>query len=521
MTKQPKKNLVICVVGDFSYHTHWPKRKKRNFDLMLVYYGETKDKYKDDADYYLQTKGLFKLENIAAGVNKYYDVLLGYDAIFMPDDDMRISTSSINRLFKIFHQYKLDLAQPTIGFGDIVHPIYKTVPGCILRYSNLVDIGCPIFKRQLLLEMLPLFTLNRSGYGINYVWSKKFKDKKIALIDGVALTHLKDIAKIKKRDPNYNKTLTESGINGMREMAAIMNQFNASDIKEIHQTIKFPYPVYFLKIFTFWLFIISNVSKRSLEILRHEGLTVFIEKVIDQAYFFSPKKFKSRIMIIYFKFRQLIFKIKNLNHSDDLDRLIDFTFRCGGDLIAPLQIHQEILTLLTLLDKIKPRFILEIGTQNGGSLFLLSQIASPDAAIISIDLSNGPFGGGYHKSRISLYKSFAKFKQKIHLMRDDSHQSETLKKVKTILAGNQLDFLFIDGDHTYDGVKKDFEMYGPLVKNDGLIAFHDIVPGLAEHVGGVPQFWQEIKSQYNTEEIVGDWRQGAAGIGLVSVDKNL
>ena len=34
-------------------------------------------------------------------------------------------------------------------------------------------------------------------------------------------------------------------------------------------------------------------------------------------------------------------------------------------------------------------------------------------------------------------------------------------------------FLFIDGDHRYEGVKKDFELYSPKVKVDGIIAFHD------------------------------------------------
>jgi hypothetical protein len=33
--------------------------------------------------------------------------------------------------------------------------------------------------------------------------------------------------------------------------------------------------------------------------------------------------------------------------------------------------------------------------------------------------------------------------------------------------------LFIDGDHRYEGVRRDFEMYSPLVGAGGLIAFHD------------------------------------------------
>jgi predicted O-methyltransferase YrrM len=38
-----------------------------------------------------------------------------------------------------------------------------------------------------------------------------------------------------------------------------------------------------------------------------------------------------------------------------------------------------------------------------------------------------------------------------------------------------VDLIFIDGDHSYEGVKQDFEIYAPLVRSDGLIAFHDIL----------------------------------------------
>ena len=61
-------------------------------------------------------------------------------------------------------------------------------------------------------------------------------------------------------------------------------------------------------------------------------------------------------------------------------------------------------------------------------------------------------------------------------MRANSHNLDTLNKVKRILADRPIDLLFIDGDHTYVGVKMDFEMYRPLVRKGGIIAFHDIVP---------------------------------------------
>lgn len=79
----------------------------------------------------------------------------------------------------------------------------------------------------------------------------------------------------------------------------------------------------------------------------------------------------------------------------------------------------------------------------------------------------------------------------------------------------KLDFLFIDGDHTYEGVKTDFEMYHKLVSKNGIIAFHDIVSGPQENVGGVSKFWNEIKNNFKHIELVKNWKQGGYGIGVL------
>ena len=88
-----------------------------------------------------------------------------------------------------------------------------------------------------------------------------------------------------------------------------------------------------------------------------------------------------------------------------------------------------------------------------------------------------------------------------------------MEDVKNILSGRQVDFLFIDGLHTYEGVKSDFEMYSNLVRNGGIIAFHDIVP-YPEY--GINKFWNEIKNNYKNFEIVKDRNQDLGfGIGII------
>jgi len=74
--------------------------------------------------------------------------------------------------------------------------------------------------------------------------------------------------------------------------------------------------------------------------------------------------------------------------------------------------------------------------------------------------------------------------------------------VLRLLEGEQLDYLFIDADHTYEGVWRDFQMYAPLVRSGGMIAFHDIVTHRKETRSEVERFWNEIKQKYRHREFV-------------------
>lgn len=182
--------------------------------------------------------------------------------------------------------------------------------------------------------------------------------------------------------------------------------------------------------------------------------------------------------------------------------------------IAPLQIRQEITALLDLLRRDPPRRVLEIGTASGGTLFLLTRVSDAEAVLVSMDLPWGS-GGGYPPWREDLYSRFARPLQQVRLVQGDSHRQESLKRAREALTGDPVDFLLIDGDHSYDGALRDWEMYSPLVRPGGLIAFHDIVPGPAKLVGGVPELWSELRERYEHRELVADWEQGGCGLGLI------
>ena len=196
--------------------------------------------------------------------------------------------------------------------------------------------------------------------------------------------------------------------------------------------------------------------------------------------------------------------------------LVDFVL--GNHLFRAQQLAHELTALGEILSAQRPECALEIGTAHGGTLFFLTRLAIPCATIVSVDLPGGWFGGGYTARRAWLYKRFAQGSQRLHLLRGDSHADEMLERAKAALGGQTLDYLFIDGDHTYNGVKRDFELYVPLVRKGGIVALHDIAEHSPASGCDVSRFWKDVKSQYRHTEIIRDPRQGWGGIGVLYVD---
>lgn len=253
-----------------------------------------------------------------------------------------------------------------------------------------------------------------------------------------------------------------------------------------------------------------SLATRAGRVLRDEGVLALFTKA--GRYWLKP-------LLVPFASRALR---ASAGRADGLEADLDLanSFNYAGITIAPWQIRSEILSLLDLLALNPPRVLLEIGTAQGGSLFLFTRVAAPEALIVSVDLPGGRFGGGYAAYREPLYRSFAREKQRVHVLRADSHSDSTLEEVRRLLGGRRIDFLMIDGDHSYDGVKQDFDTYRPLVADDGVIAFHDIVPPNPHGQGDpgeVPRFWQELRdANPGIAEFVADWDWGSCGIGVVT-----
>lgn len=179
----------------------------------------------------------------------------------------------------------------------------------------------------------------------------------------------------------------------------------------------------------------------------------------------------------------------------------------------------ELAGLAQLVAGLRPAVVLEIGTGSGGTLFAWCRLAASDALIVSIDLPGGPFGGGYPESDIPELLRYGRRAQRVELLRADSHSPTTMRRVEEILASRRVDLLFIDGDHSYEGARRDFELYSPLARDGGLVVFHDILPHRSDIGCEVERVWQEVSEGRNRIELVdpGDVRPEGlwGGIGCI------
>lgn len=181
--------------------------------------------------------------------------------------------------------------------------------------------------------------------------------------------------------------------------------------------------------------------------------------------------------------------------------------------IRPYQIASEILALVAFLSERRPGVYLEIGTANGGTHFLIRRLCPALRVSIAIDIDI------HNRHLIDLLTATPE----THYIEGASTDPCTRRRLERVLAGRQIDALFIDGDHSYEGVKQDFDLYRGHVRPGGAIIFHDIVADHGQrygkqtnkYTGGVPRFFAEIKNDFECFEFVEDYDQDGFGIGVI------
>jgi cephalosporin hydroxylase len=183
--------------------------------------------------------------------------------------------------------------------------------------------------------------------------------------------------------------------------------------------------------------------------------------------------------------------------------------------VPTAQIGWELDELAKIYWDLRPKHVLEIGSQYGGTLYRWIEHAVKGAVIVAVDLGPDQWYPPVEFDQ-AVWQRWAREDVALHAIIGNSHDQETYEQIQAILP--EIDFLFIDADHSYEGAKKDFEMYGIMVRPGGVIALHDLVTPLGKPHIQVWQLWREIQAAgYWTRELRANDDADYGGIGVVKI----
>lgn len=160
---------------------------------------------------------------------------------------------------------------------------------------------------------------------------------------------------------------------------------------------------------------------------------------------------------------------------------------------------------------LQPSSYLEIGSRHGGSLLMVSHYLRPGATVVCVDLPGADWGAvGSERSLSKVVNVLRRRGFRVTCFLGDSHRQETLSQVSALRPPGGFDVVFLDGDHTYEGILQDWTMYGSLGRDGGMVVFHDLVTPPHNPRVEVGRLFTELARRYRAEQKRNTW-----GLGVV------
>ena len=168
-----------------------------------------------------------------------------------------------------------------------------------------------------------------------------------------------------------------------------------------------------------------------------------------------------------------------------------------------------------LIRNIKPKIIVELGSERGVSFFSMCQAVKDgdlNIKLYAIDTWAGDKHSGFYSE--NTYKNFVKYKNKYYSELDIEILRMFFDEAVSKFKNSSIDLLHIDGLHTHEAVKHDYETWLDKVKPSGTILFHDTVE--RGRGFGIYKLWDSLKLKNNSIEFT-----HSHGLGVLIKDQKL
>jgi len=163
----------------------------------------------------------------------------------------------------------------------------------------------------------------------------------------------------------------------------------------------------------------------------------------------------------------------------------------------PAQRLRELARLWEVMEALRPRTVVEIGSLRGGWLYTMAPTCAERAFLVGIDTAQ-------NASRNRVEHELTREGHRLRWLIADSHSQETVLTLRGVLEGRPVDVLHIDGDHSREGALRDWELYSPLVRPGGLVLLHDAANPTEEVPAALAELQKRREPRVATWELAVD-----------------